>query len=186
VNYIDIILGVLLVLAAFRGFYKGFVAEVASLAGLILGIWGAIHFSHLTAGFIVDTFNYQPEHLGLVAFIATFIVIVLLVHLIGKAVETIISAVALGFINRLAGILFGIIKSALILSVLLIVIDELDESIGLIPEDVKADSQMYEPVRNLLPTIFPFLNFGLEDGKLFENERSETQPVAISTFKFQG
>lgn len=169
-NYIDIILGVLLVLAAFRGFYKGFVAEVASLAGLILGIWGGIHFSHLTSEFIVDTFNYQSEHLGLIAFIATFVVIVILVHLIGKAVETIISAVALGFINRLAGILFGVIKSALILSVLLLVFEELDENVGMISEDLKADSQMYEPVKNLLPTILPFLNFDDLNGDLFERE----------------
>lgn len=171
-NYIDIILGVLLVLAAFRGFYKGFVAEVASLAGLILGIWGAIHFSHLTSEFIVGTFNYQSEYLGLIAFIATFVVIVILVHLIGKAVETIISAVALGFINRLAGILFGVIKSALILSVLLLVFEELDENVGMISEDLKADSQMYEPVKNLLPTILPFLNFDDLNGDLFEREEN--------------
>lgn len=174
-NYIDIILGVLLILAAFRGFYKGFVAEVASLAALILGIWGAIHFSHLTSDFIIETFNYQSKHLGLIAFIVTFTVIVILVHLIGKAVETIISAVALGFINRLAGILFGIIKTALILSVLLILFDEVDENVRMIPEDVKADSQMYEPVRNLLPTILPFLDFGDLDGDLFEWEKGRDQ-----------
>jgi membrane protein required for colicin V production len=177
VNYIDIVLGVLLVLAAFRGFYKGFVAEVASLAALILGIWGAIHFSHLTSDFIVDTFNYNPEHLGLVAFIATFLVIVIVVHLVGKAVETIISAVALGFVNRLAGILFGIIKTALILSVLLLVFEEVDENVGMIPKDVKADSQMYEPVKNLLPTIFPFLNIGDLDGDLFERKKNRDREI---------
>jgi len=172
VNYIDIILGVLLVLAAFRGFYKGFVAEVASLAALILGVWGAIHFSHLTSDFIVDTFNYEPEYLGLVAFFVTFIVIVIVVHLVGKAVETIVSAVALGFINRLAGILFGIIKSALILSVLLLVFEEVDDNVGMIPEDMKADSQMYEPVKNLLPSIFPFLNIGDLNDDLFERKKN--------------
>ncbi len=44
-NYIDIILGLLLLVAAVRGFMKGFIYEVASLAALILGVWGGIHFS---------------------------------------------------------------------------------------------------------------------------------------------
>lgn len=170
-NYIDIILSILLLLAAFRGFSNGFVAEVASLVALVLGVWGAIHFSHLTSDFIVETFNYNSKHLGLVSFLVTFVVIVILVHLVGKAVETIISAVALGFINRLAGILFGVIKSALILSVLLMVFDEVDENVHILPKDVKEDSQIYEPIRNLVPTILPFLNFEDIDTDLFEQKK---------------
>ncbi|WP_299578796.1 CvpA family protein [uncultured Sunxiuqinia sp.] len=172
-NYIDIVLAVLLILAAFRGFYKGFVAEVASLAALVLGVWGAIHFSHFTADYIVETFSYQSDHLGLVSFLVTFLVIVILVHLVGKAIETIISAVALGFINRLAGILFGVIKSALILSVLLLIFDEVDENVKILPKDVKEESQMYEPVKNLLPTLFPFLNLGDVDEGLFEPQKQK-------------
>ncbi|WP_321286578.1 CvpA family protein [uncultured Sunxiuqinia sp.] len=169
-NYIDIVLGVLLILAAVRGFSKGFIAEVASLAALILGVWGAIHFSQFTAEFIVETFGYDSKHLGLIAFLVTFVVIVILIHLVGKAVETIISAVALGFINRLAGILFGVIKSALIISVLLLILDEVDENVGILPKDVKDDSQMYEPVKNLVPTILPFLNFDAIDQDLFKRK----------------
>ncbi|MGQ7868123.1 CvpA family protein [Sunxiuqinia sp. sy24] len=170
-NYIDIVLAVLLILAAFRGFYKGFVAEVASLAALVLGVWGAIHFSHLTADFIVETFSYHSDHLALVSFLVTFVVIVLLVHLVGKAVETIVSAVALGFINRLAGILFGVIKSALILSVVLLIFDEVDENVKILPRDAKEESQMYEPVKNLLPSLLPFINIRDVDAGLFERQK---------------
>lgn len=168
-NYIDIILGILLLFAAIRGYSKGFVAELASLAALVLGVWGAIHFSHLTSGYIVEVFDYQPDHLGIVSFFITFVIIVLLVHLVGKLVENIISVVALGFLNRLAGILFGLVKSALILSVLLLILDTVDENIAILPEDVKEESQMYEPVKNLIPTVLPFLNFwDLDDNILKE------------------
>jgi membrane protein required for colicin V production len=44
-NYIDIIIGIVLIVSAISGFRKGLIVEVASLAALILGIWGAIHFS---------------------------------------------------------------------------------------------------------------------------------------------
>ncbi len=158
-NYIDIILGLLLLLAAIRGFNKGLVAEVASLAALILGIWGAIHFSHLTGDFLSDLFDYKSKYMGLISFFVTFILIVVAVQIIGNVVDKIVKTLALGFLNRLAGILFGVLKTALILSVVLIVFDEVDENVGIIPSEKKAESQIYEPVRNLVPTIFPFLDF---------------------------
>jgi membrane protein required for colicin V production len=52
-NFIDIILGLLLIFSAFGGFKHGLVAEVAYLAALILGIWGAIHFSGITTGLLI-------------------------------------------------------------------------------------------------------------------------------------
>ena len=180
-NYIDLVLGILLLLAAFRGFSNGFVAELASLLALILGIWGAIHFSHLMAGFIVDTFDYQPKHLGLIAFLITFLIIVVIIYLIGKAVETLLYAIALGFLNKLAGILFGIIKSAIILSVLLLIFDEFDEDAHILPQDQKAESHMYEPIKDLVPTILPFLNiWDIEENPFKkEKERRDNQAKKV-------
>jgi membrane protein required for colicin V production len=173
-NYIDLVLGLLLLFAAFRGFSNGFVAEVASLLALVLGIWGAIHFSHLMTGFIIDTFDYQPKYLGLISFLITFVIIVVIIYLIGKAVETLLYAIALGFLNKLAGILFGVIKSALILSVLLLIFEEFDEDAHILPKDVKAESQMYEPVKNLVPTVLPFLNIWNVNEIPFKKEKEQT------------
>jgi membrane protein required for colicin V production len=41
-NWIDIAIVVILILSMVMGFINGLVKEVASLAALILGIWGAI------------------------------------------------------------------------------------------------------------------------------------------------
>ncbi|MGQ8337071.1 CvpA family protein [Sunxiuqinia sp. A32] len=158
-NYIDLILGVLLFIAAIRGFGRGFVSEVASLVALVLGIWGALRFSHLTGQFLVETFDFQSKYMGLISFFVTFVLIVVVVQLISHAVEKIIDSIALGFLNRLAGLLFGIIKTALILSVVLIVFDEVDENVGILPEGKKDESHIYGPLKNLVPTIFPFVKF---------------------------
>ncbi|MGD9931171.1 MAG: CvpA family protein [Mangrovibacterium sp.] len=178
-NYIDIILGILLVIAAFRGFSKGFIVELASLAALVLGVWGAIHFSHFTAGYIRETFDYQPEHLGLIAFFITFILIVVVVHILGNALDHLAQALALGFINHLAGLLFGIVKTAVILSILLVIFDQVDERSHLIPQEDKEASRVYEPLKSLVPTLLPFLNFWDEAGlPLKENRSDETEKVA--------
>ena len=56
-NWIDLIIVIILALALFRGFTQGFVKEVASLAALIIGIWGAIKFSSFTAAKLYDYFD---------------------------------------------------------------------------------------------------------------------------------
>ncbi len=157
-NYIDIVLGILLALAAFGGFRRGLIVELASLAALVLGIWGAIEFSYITSEFLVDKFDWHWEHLNTVSFIITFIIIIVLVNIVAKTVTKLVETVMLGFVNKLAGLVFGLLKGALILSVVLLFFDNINESVGIISKETKEDSRMYEPLRNLAPAIFPFVD----------------------------
>jgi len=157
-NYIDIILLLLLLFSAINGLKNGFVAEVASLAALIFGIWGAIVFSGITSGFLIEKFNMKSEYLGIISFIITFMLIVVLVHIIGRVVKKLVGIVLPGIIDHLAGLIFGIVKSALILSVILIVLDKIDNNVRILSKDAKTKSHLYEPVRSLGPSIFHFLN----------------------------
>ena len=80
-NYIDLVLVILVIIAAFQGFRKGFVVEFASLAALILGIWGAIKFSDWTAAFITRNTGFHSDHMSTIAFVLTFIAIVIIIHI---------------------------------------------------------------------------------------------------------
>lgn len=169
-NYIDIVLGILLVLAAISGFRKGLVVELASLAALILGIWGAVKFSYITSEFLVENFDWKWDHLNIASFIITFVVIVILVHIVGSTVNKLVETVMLGFVNKLAGLVFGILKAALILSIVLVVFDKINEDMNILSEETKTESRMYEPIRNLAPSIFPFINFWNDESNSDKNE----------------
>ena len=159
-NLLDIILGGLLVFAAVRGFQKGFFIELASIAALLLGIWGAVEFSGFTAYYLHSVFNWNPEHLGLVAFIITFILVVVAVHLVARLADTLFKAVALGMLTRLAGMVVGVLKTAFIISVLLIVIEMVGKyTFNLIPPEKANKSILYKPLRNFAPSILPFFHF---------------------------
>ena len=173
-NFIDIIFIILFILAGINGYKKGLIVELASLAALILGIWGAFEFSDITAEFLVDNFNWSWDHLNVASFIITFAVIVILVHIIGSVLNKMIEAAMLGFLNRLAGIVFGVLKSALILSVILVVFDRIDRDVNIIPEDKKAESRLYQPIRNFVPSIFPFIEDWVKDIK-HNDGQDETQ-----------
>ena len=162
-NYIDIILALLLFFSAINGFRKGLISELASLAALILGIWGAIEFSYVTTDFLTENFEIHTRYLNIISFIITFAVIVILVHVVGSVINKLVETVMLGFVNKLAGMAFGILKSALILSIILVVFDKIDEDVEILSRKAKSESRLYAPIRNFAPSIFPFIDFWDQD-----------------------
>lgn len=164
-NYIDIILGLILLFSAIGGYKNGLIAEVASLAALILGIWGAIHFSDITTGLLIKYFDLKTDYLNLISFGITFIVIVILVHIVANVVSNMVDSVMPGVVNKLGGMVFGLLRSILFLSIVLMVFDKIDEDVEIISKDVKSNSRMYEPIRNLAPSIFPFIDIWNDNQK---------------------
>jgi len=57
VNTLDIILAVPLLYGLYKGFTRGLIVEIASLVGLVLGIYGGVHFSQKTAAVLGDHVN---------------------------------------------------------------------------------------------------------------------------------
>ena len=109
-NWIDIVIVVILIVSMVMGFINGLIREVASLAALILGIWGAIKFSGFTAEKLYDYFDMSGQYVGIIAFLVTFGIIVVVIHFIGMIADKIVDAASLGFVNRLLGIAFGLFK----------------------------------------------------------------------------
>jgi len=145
---------------------------VASLAALILGIFGAIKFSYMTSDFLVEKFDMTTQYLPLISFAITFVIIVVVVHLMAKALDKLVKAIALGFVNRLLGVLFGVIKTAFILSIILVILNTIDRKTHFLPEDKIEESFLYKPISAFAPLIFHDLNF--ESIRGF-GERKETE-----------
>ncbi len=156
-SYVDIVILVPIVFAAIRGYRKGFIAEITSLLALVLGVFGAIHLSYYLADIIVD-FGWAEEDnrfLGPIAFMVTFMAIVMSLNLIGNLVTSMLNIVALGLMNRLAGILFGVAKMVLILGVVTVIIDSFGKEKPIIPEKMMEDSLLLEPLRSVATNVVP-------------------------------
>ncbi|HOP03508.1 MAG TPA: CvpA family protein [Tenuifilaceae bacterium] len=172
-SIIDLVLIGLFLIAGFNGYKKGVIDQAATLAGLVLGIWGAIHFSDFTANFLAEQFSFTSQYMPLISFAITFVVILVGVHFIGALVEKIISLAFLGIVNSLLGVVFGVLKTALILSVILVLLGNISHRIKVIPDDFGSKSMLYGPVKRLAPAIFPYLKF--EDIK--KSIESKFQPT---------
>lgn len=156
-NIIDIVLGALILFGLIRGLMKGLFVEVASLLALVLGIFGAIHFSDFAAGLLADRLDWSDNTINIVAFAITFVIIVLAISLAGKALTKLADFAALGILNKLLGGVFGALKIGLILSVLLIIFNKLNETLPFLEKKHVEESVLFEPVKSLAPVIFPAL-----------------------------
>ena len=159
-NWVDAIIVVILILSLVMGFINGLVKEVASLVALILGIWGAIRFSAFTAEKLYDYFDMTGRYVGIIAFLITFGIIVVIIHFIGILADKVVNAAALGFVNRILGIVFGLLKSILIMSVFFVILNAVDARRSFLPKETIEQSRFYNTISDIAPAIFPIIGEG--------------------------
>ncbi|MFT4848357.1 MAG: membrane protein required for colicin V production [Sediminicola sp.] len=176
---IDIILGVILLFAFYTGLKKGLFVTLASLIGLIAGVYSAIYFSHYAGAYLSNVFNWSEQVTNLAAFAVTFLAIVFVISLAGKLLTKVADFAALGFINKLAGGVFNALKFAFIISVIFMFISSSTSISGLlISKEKRASSKLYEPIASIAPILLPNLlaeveNYGIVDEILDVNNSED-------------
>ena len=116
---VDILICVALLLFAVKGFMKGFVREVCSLLGLIMGGWAAFKYYTYVAE-AIRAFIHLPQQVVLVlSFILIFLVLGLLFFLFGHVLTVVFKIMLLGGVNRIGGVFFGLLQGAFIICVVL-------------------------------------------------------------------
>jgi membrane protein required for colicin V production len=183
-NYIDIIIIIPLIWGGYKGFKKGFIIEIASFIALGLGIWGGMRFSSISANYLSSAFEISEKVMPLISFAVTFIAIVIVVFALAKMLQKLITMVALGFINRAAGALFGMLKFGLIMSVIINFTNIINDQISFIAPEMKKTSILYAPIGKVAQLIIPGIkeirNSGLVDGSLLEAASSTIEEAAES------
>lgn len=155
-NVFDIIIAVILLFAAMRGFMKGLFSEVASLVAIIAGVFCAIHFSYYVEYFLNDSvLEWSHQTNKIVAFAVTFLAVVLLIIFLGKLLTKLADITSLGFLNKILGGIFAVLKSALILSVIFLFFDKFNKTIPFVSQKTLDESILYNSVRTIVPTLFP-------------------------------
>ena len=158
-SVIDIIIGALILYGVVKGLFKGLFVEVTSLLALLVGVYGAVHFSNYAAEILLNNFDWSAKTTKITAFATTFVAIVLAISLAGKALTKLADFAALGLLNKLLGALFGGTKIALIISVLLLIFSTLNKSIPFVSNDEIKTSLLYSPIKSLAPMVLPeFIN----------------------------
>jgi len=170
-NIIDIFLIIFFIVVGIKGYTRGFIVEVFSLIAFFLGLYLAIEF---TAPIAVKYFA-ESEYFNVLS-IAVFLLIMIglsiLINLVAKALKKVIDFTLLGIFDNILGTAFGMLKFALILSVILWIF----KSVGLDLFSESVNSSMIIPyIRpvgplafELLGSIIPFFKDVFESFDKFE------------------
>ncbi|ADV48539.1 CvpA family protein [Cellulophaga sp. E16_2] len=153
-NFLDIVFGLILLWGFYIGFKNGLFVEIASIIALIAGIYGTIHFSHLTGAYLAENMNWNEQYMNIASFVITFILIVVLIHLSAKLLTKIADFAMLGLLNKIAGGIFGALKVAIIIGALVLFFESVNQTSNLINEDTKKESKLYEPIKEIGALIF--------------------------------
>lgn len=148
--YIDLFICILMVWAIYNGWRNGFVKEVFSTLGVIAGlIFSAVIYMLIGNDYLAVNGTETNMVLSIGAFFILWIFIPLIFGFIANMITVAVKGLKLGLPNSLLGMLFSVLKFAILMSCVLNMMSRL----GIIDEEKKADSHFYEPALSLLPFI---------------------------------
>ena len=105
---IDIVILVCLLPSLYFGIKNGLVRQIISVAVIYLGITLSLRFADPVSQWVTGLVKMQPFWAKTVSFIIIFAAVALVLNLLGNIIQKAISATAVGFLNRLLGILLSL------------------------------------------------------------------------------
>ncbi|MEK9613171.1 MAG: CvpA family protein [Flavobacteriaceae bacterium] len=156
-NTIDVIVFLFLAYGLIKGLIKGFIVEIAGMIALVIGVLGAFKFSSLLGAYLGVFVNWDSRSVQIVSFILLFMGIIFAISLIAKMITKVLQVVALGLLNRLLGGLFGLLKWFVILSVLVLIYEEINQIVTLFPGTLLVESISYPFLRDLGTLLFDWV-----------------------------
>lgn len=153
--FIDVVCLLLLLWATFKGLRNGFIVGLFSFLAFVIGLAAAIKLSSVAAEYIGANTSISQRWIPFIAFAAVFLIVVLLVRLGAKAIETVIRIAMLGWLNRLGGVLLYVILYLFVFSIILFYVEQLH----LIKEQAFANSFAYSYIKPLGPKFIGALGY---------------------------
>lgn len=154
-NILDIILLVCFIPAIISGLRKGFIAQVVAIISIVLGVWLSVKSATLVGSWISQWIEASLQLINIISFAIIFIAVAVLLFTIGKLIEATIKIIMLGWLNKLLGVLFSMLKCILIIGFLIIVFEAINDTFGLVPESYLSESLLYAPFRDIADSVFP-------------------------------
>ncbi|WP_310378733.1 CvpA family protein [Flavobacterium sp.] len=164
-SFLDIVLGVLLGYGLYQGIKNGLFVELASLISLLLGIYIAIKFSAVAQEILSGFVHWNPKKIQILAFIITFILVVIGIHLLAKFLTGIADFAYLGWINKLGGGFFRMLKTILIVSIFLNLFEKINFNNTFAKKETLDNSLFYRPIQKTASFIYPSIEKWVEDLK---------------------
>jgi len=154
-SFFDIIVGLLLCYSLYKGIRNGLFVELASFLSLILGIYVAIKFSDILKNILSGWLHWNPYSIQIIAFILTFIIVVIVIYMLGKLFTNLADFAFLGWINTIGGGFFRVLKTILIISIFLTLFQKINYHNYLAKKETLDKTIFFNPIQKIAGFVFP-------------------------------
>lgn len=120
-NLLDIIIIAIIAVSGVIGFFRGFVREIMSLIGWIVSAWLAWQYAAVLAPSFESLLD-SPDVRKAAAFVSIFLVSLVIFALLSYLISKLMSKSALKGTDRTLGLLFGVLRGAVIIAVLALLV----------------------------------------------------------------
>ena len=118
-NPFDILIIVILGYSLVRGLFRGLVKELSSIVGVLGGFYAAYTYYNVLAG-LLSRLIHDISYLNILSFLIIFCGVLIIVGVLGVIIKYLLNIAFLGWIDRISGVVFGVLKGILIVSILFI------------------------------------------------------------------
>ena len=154
--WLDIVFLVPLLWGAYSGFKKGLIAQVLGLTSLFAGVWLGVNYQEMVSPFLIE--KVQEKYLSISCFIVLFFSVIILGALTTKIMEKFANFIQLKLINKLVGLILGVLKISSFLVIAVSIIQTWDSQSIMIDQSTKENSLFFPVFNNIGNSILPNLN----------------------------
>lgn len=154
--WLDIVFLVPLLWGAYSGFKKGLIAQVLGLTSLFAGVWLGVNYQEMVSPFLIE--KVQEKYLSISCFIVLFFSVIILGTITTKIIEKFANFIQLKLINKLVGLILGVLKISSFFVIAVSIIQTWDSQSIMIDQSTKENSLFFPVFNNIGNSILPNLN----------------------------
>lgn len=154
---IDIIILICFLPAVWVGIRKGLMSQLLGIIALILSIWASFKFNAPVTEWLSGKITLDANALKIISFAVIFVAIFVATRLLCFLLEKVLKLAMLGWLNKLLGVVFALLKYALVIGLLIIIFNTVNTHFSLVDEDKLEGAVVYQTIKGAAYTVFPYL-----------------------------
>jgi len=159
-NWLDLVIIICLSIGLIKGLFDGFIKQVVSFLALVVAIFFAGKMAIPMRSFLLNYLSadsFSTQILTGICYLLAFALIILIIVFVGKLIDIAIKMTPAKPLNMLLGGVFGFFIWILSLSILLNIFSSFDSHSQVISKQTQEKSVFYLKVKEVVPTVYPFL-----------------------------
>jgi membrane protein required for colicin V production len=118
-NSLDILIITILAYGLIRGIFRGLVREISSIVGVLGGFYAAYTYYPLVSN-LISPWISNEAYLKILSYLILFSAVVIIINTLAVVIKYLLNIAYLGWVDRICGAMFGVIKGILVICVLFI------------------------------------------------------------------